>query len=161
MISIIVAISQNYAIGKNGDLLWHISEDLKFFKRKTSAHTVIMGRKTFESLPVKPLPNRRNIVLSSQADFVADGCEVARTLEEALAKVSAAEEAFVIGGGKVYEQAMNFAENLYVTWVFADFAADVFFPRIDEEVWKTEEKSEVFEDEKSGLKYAFFKYVKK
>jgi dihydrofolate reductase len=136
MISIIVAIAENWGIGKNNDLLWHIPEDLKRFKRITSGHPVIMGKRTYESLPRRPLPNRRNIVITDITGEVIEGCEMAYSIEEAIAKCHPDEENFIIGGASVYRQFLPFADRLYLTRVHKSFEADVFFPEIDFSAWK-------------------------
>lgn len=136
MISVIVAIATNGAIGKDNQLLWHISEDLKYFKKVTGGHTVIMGRKTWESIG-RPLPNRRNIVISRtlKADSLP-GAEVFGSLEEAINSLSKADEHFVIGGGEIYRQALPQADKLYVTYVYTAIPdADTFFPDIDLTSW--------------------------
>lgn len=161
MFSIIVALSQNYVIGKNQDLLWHISADLKRFKQITLGATVIMGRKTYLSLPKRPLPNRRNIVLTSQQNLQLDGCEVVSSIEVIEQIVDREREHFVIGGGSVYEQFLPHADKLYVTWVYKDFAGDTFFPKIDDEEWELVEQSSRFYDEESQLDYAYFTYKRK
>ena len=161
MISIIVAVSKNGAIGKNNDLLWHISDDLKRFKAITSEHTVVMGTKTYESLPFKPLPKRENIVITRNKDLHFEGCTMANSVEEIVTKyASSEEEIFVIGGANIYEQFLPYANKLYITWVYEDFDGDVFFPSIDETIWKISEKSDVLHDKKSNLNYAFFTYLK-
>jgi dihydrofolate reductase len=128
MISIIVAIAENYAIGKNNELLWHIPEDMKRFRRITSGHKIIMGKRTFESLPVRPLKDRINIVVSDDPADVYDGCLMAYSLEEALQHCRSDEECFVIGGGMIYRQFLPLADKLYITWVHREFEADTFFP---------------------------------
>ncbi len=134
MISIIVATSLNWAIGRNNQLLWHISEDLKYFKKITSGHTVIMGRKTWESIG-KPLPNRRNIVVSRSLEKITDA-EVYKSLELAL-KAAGNESLFIIGGGEIYEQALPLAEKLYLTIVNLTVEdADTFFPKINFDEWR-------------------------
>ena len=161
MISIIVAVAKNSAIGKNNDLLWHISDDLKRFKAITSEHTVVMGTKTYESLPFKPLPKRENIVITRNKDLHFEGCTMANSVEEIVTKyASSEEEIFVIGGANIYEQFLPYANKLYITWVYEDFDGDVFFPSIDETIWKISEKSDVLHDKKSNLNYAFFTYLK-
>ena len=129
-ISIIVAIAQNNAIGKDNDLIWHISDDLKRFKALTSGHTVIMGRNTWNSLPRRPLPKRRNIVLTHDVTFAEEGAEVAHSLQQVLDMVRDEEEAFIMGGAAVYRQFLPFVNHIYVTWVWQDFDADVYFPVI-------------------------------
>lgn len=161
MISIIVAVAKNGAIGKNNDLLWHISDDLKRFKAITSEHTVVMGTKTYESLPFKPLPKRENIVITRNKDLHLEGCTMANSVEEIVTKyASSEEEVFVIGGANIYEQFLPYANKLYITWVYEDFDGDVFFPSIDESIWKISEKSDVLHDKKSNLNYAFLTYLK-
>lgn len=159
-ISIIVATSQNYAIGKDNDLLWHISDDLKRFKALTSGHTVVMGRRTFDSLPKKPLPKRRNIVLTHDEDFSYEGVDVAHTVQQVLNAAEGEEELFVIGGAAIYKQFLPFAQRLYVTWVYADFDADVYFPVIDKSVFRQVSLSERVQDAESGLWYAYADYCR-
>jgi dihydrofolate reductase len=160
MISIIVAVASNGAIGKNGDLLWHIKDDLKYFKEITLGHTVLMGRKTWESLPKKPLPNRRNIVITKNKNYSANGAELFLSLEAALNSCGTAEEVFCIGGGTIYEQILPFCNKLYVTKVEKDFDADTFFPKIDPNLWKIEKTAQKNsqKDEASGLTYKFEVY---
>lgn len=159
-ISIIVAAAQNLAIGRDNDLLWHLSDDLKRFKALTSGHTVIMGRRTYESLPKRPLPKRRNIVLTHSSDYAAEGVEVAHTLQQALDMVRGDEESFVMGGATLYEQFMPFAQRLYVTWVYRDFEADVYFPLIDLSVFRMVSQTERQTDEASGLSFNYAEYVR-
>jgi dihydrofolate reductase len=135
MISIIVAIAENYAIGKNNDLLWHIPEDMKRFKRLTTGHTIVMGKKTFESLPKRPLPNRVNIVITDNPEDHFDGCKMAFSIEDAFHKLDQSDENFIIGGASVYRQFLPFVHRLYITWVHKTFDGDVFFPEIDFSEW--------------------------
>lgn len=135
MISIIVAVAQNGIIGGDNSLLWHISEDLQRFKAITTGHPVVMGRKTFESLG-RPLPKRRNVVITRQPDYSPEGVETAHSLEETLGLFGADEEVFVIGGGEIYRQALPLADKLYITIVHRDYEGDTRFPTIDESVWK-------------------------
>ncbi len=129
ILSIICAVSENRAIGKNNQLLWHIPEDMAHFKKLTIGHAIIMGRKTFESIG-KPLPNRTNVVITSDPDYSAEGTIVAHTIEEAIEKVKEIEkeEIFIIGGGKIYEQTIDLCDKLYLTVVEGKFEADTFFP---------------------------------
>jgi dihydrofolate reductase len=127
MISIIVAIAKNGVIGGTNALLWHISEDLQRFKRLTTGHPVVMGRKTFDSIG-KPLPNRTNVIITRQQDYRAEGCKVAHSLDEAIKMFSPEEEVFIIGGGEIYNQAWDLADRLYITWVEAKYNGDTFFP---------------------------------
>ncbi len=163
MVSIIVAIASNYAIGKNNDLLWHISEDLKFFKRTTSGHPVVMGYNTYLSIGARPLPKRRNIVVSSsREEGERDGVEYFKSLEAALASAAeGGEEVFVMGGGMLYRSALPFAEKLYITEVETVIEdADTFFPTIDPALWHETSRSERFFDEETGFRYSFVTYEK-
>ncbi len=142
MVNVIVAIAQNGVIGGDNTLLWHISEDLKNFKRITTGHPVIMGRKTYESLG-RPLPNRTNVIITRQ-DIEIEGCMVVHSLREALSLFTAEEQVFVIGGGEIYAQAMEIAHRLYITRVHRDYEGDVYFPPYDETLWQ-QTSSEHFE----------------
>jgi len=159
-ISIIVAIAENFAIGKNNDLLFHLPNDLKRFRKITSGHTLLMGRNTLLSLPSWPLPNRRHIVITDKKGDRFPGCEVVHSLEEALEKVKNESEAFVIGGGKVYRQFFPLAGKLYLTMVHQSFEADVFFPEIDFSQWK-ETAREDFYDEKNKFHYSYLDLERK
>ena len=131
-ISMIAAVGKNLELGKNNDLIWHFKEDMKFFKETTMGHPVIMGRKTFESLP-KALPGRKNIVISANPEYKADGAEVVSSVEEAI-KLAEAEntDAFIIGGGKIYSEFLPFADNLYLTEINAEcLDADTYFPEFN------------------------------
>jgi len=162
MLSIIVAIAENNAIGKQGDLLCHMSADLRRFKAITTGHTVVMGRATWESLPKRPLPGRRNIVISTRKDYVAEGAEVVNSIEEAQACIGADEEAFVIGGGQIYRQMLSVADKLYITHIHHTFAdADTFFPEINPAIWATESTERYEPDEKNPYPYSFVNYVRK
>ena len=144
-LSIIVAQAENRAIGKNNDLLWHLSGDLKRFKALTMGHPVVMGRRTWESLPKRPLPGRRNIVLTQNPDFVAEGAEVVHS----------------VNGAAIYELLLPFTNRLYVTHVYRDFDGDVFFPVIDMSEFNLVKLSEPMFDEESGLDYAYEEYDRK
>lgn len=157
-ISIIVAVAKHHAIGAAGSIPFHIGPDLKRFKALTMGKPVVMGRKTFESLPGGALPGRRNIVVTRHADYQPEGAETAPTLEGALAMAAGAgvEEIMVIGGGEIYAQALPLANRIYLTEVEAHYPdADTFFPWVDFSEWTTEEVSEPFHDERSGLDYRF------
>lgn len=155
---IIVAIADNNAIGKDNALLWHISEDLKFFKRTTTGCPVIMGRKTFESIG-RPLPKRTNIVVSRGFD-APEGIIVVGSLSEAYTVADGSyERCFVIGGGQIYAQALADADRLIVTHVHTVIEdADTYFPQIDPSVWEVEDRSEMFHDEESGFDFEFVTY---
>jgi dihydrofolate reductase len=160
-ISIIVAIAENNAIGKNNELLWHISEDLKRFKRITSGHRVIMGRNTYLSLPVRPLPGRTNIVISDIPEETFEGCQMVSSIEQALEICETGEESFVIGGGMVYKQFLKHADKLYITRVYKSFEADTFFPEIHEDEWEEIERETHGPDSENDFKYAFIVYRRK
>lgn len=155
---IIVAIADNNAIGRDNALLWHISEDLKFFKRTTTGCPVIMGRKTFESIG-RPLPKRTNIVVSRGFD-APKGIIVVGSLSEAYTVADGSyERCFVIGGGQIYAQALADADRLIVTHVHTVIEdADTYFPQIDPSVWEVEDRSEMFHDEESGFDFEFVTY---
>lgn len=159
-ISIIVAIAQNFAIGRNNDLLFHLPNDLKRFKELTSGKTIIMGRNTLLSLPKWPLPNRRHVVISDLPDDQFDGCEMASSINEAIEMVKNEHEAFIIGGGMVYRQFYPIAGKLYLTLVHKDFDADVFFPEIDYTSW-IEESREDNHDNKNDFDYSYVNLVRK
>jgi dihydrofolate reductase len=160
-ISIIVAVAEDHGIGKDNKLLWHISDDLKHFKQITSGHTVVMGKKTFESLPFKPLPKRKNIVITDVPNEVIEGCDMAYSINEAIEKMDNEEENFVMGGASIYRQFFNLADKLYITRVDTKPEADTFFPEINESEWTLAEKSETFTDPNNGLSFVFLKYLRK
>lgn len=159
--SIIVAVAQNNAIGKNNQLLWHISEDLKRFKKITAEHAVIMGKNTYFSLPFKPLPKRRNIVISDIAGEEIPGCIMAYSIEDAIDKADSENENFIIGGASVYRQFFKIAQKLYITRVHSNFEADTFFPEIIETEWKILEIIPQKEIHPDGLKYDFYIYSRR
>ena len=151
----IVAIAENGGIGKDNKLLFRISADLRRFKKLTSGHTVIMGRKTLQSLPGgRGLPNRRNIVITHDPDFTAERAEVVHSIDEALALAD--EDAFVIGGASIYRAMLPYCDKVYLTKVFAMTEADVFFPSLDG--WQIAEQSEIMEE--NGLRFQYIDYVK-
>ena len=157
--NIIVAISDNNAIGRNNELLWHISADLKFFRRQTLGWPVIMGRKTFESIG-RALPGRVNVVIS-RGFSTGEEVEIAGSLEEAfaIAESTNLEKCFVIGGGQIYAQALPLADRLVITHVHTTIEdADTFFPTIDPQVWKVENRSEMLHDEETGYDFEFVEY---
>jgi len=139
--TIIVAIAKNNAIGKDNDLLWHISGDLKRFKNITTGKTVIMGRRTFFSLPNGALPNRRNIVITDCPEDCCPGAEKVNSIEEAISKCNSSEENFIIGGATIYKQFLPIADKIYLTLVHRDYEADVFFPEIDYNEWNVSTES--------------------
>jgi dihydrofolate reductase len=159
-ISIIVAVAENFAIGKNNDLLFHLPNDLKRFKEITTGHSLIMGRNTLLSLPKWPLPNRRHIVITDKKEDNFPGCEVVYSIAEALEIVKNEPEAFVIGGGMVYNQFYPLAGKLYLTLVHQPFEADVFFPEINFSEWE-ETSHEDFFDGKNGFNYSYLNLIRK
>ena len=159
---IIVAIADNNAIGKDNALLWHISEDLKFFRSTTVGCPVIMGRKTYESIG-RPLPKRLNIIVSRKGYDAPEGVLVVDSIEKGyeVAKEQGAEKCFVIGGGQIYAQAMQIADEMVITHVHTVIEdADTFFPQIDPETWKVAERSELKTDPESGYTFEFVKYIR-
>jgi dihydrofolate reductase len=158
MISIIVAVSEDWGIGKDNELLWTISEDLKRFKNLTYGKTVIMGKKTWESLPRKPLPGRKNVVLTDSVGECIDFSVTAYSIEDALKKCENEEEIFVIGGGSVYRQFMPLADRLYITHVHKKAPADIFFPVIDLNIWKILEKEEHGLSKTNSIPYTYVIY---
>jgi len=153
-ISIIVAIAQNFTIGKNNDLLFKLPNDLKRFKQITTGQPVIMGRNTLLSLPKGALPNRRNIVITDNKDEQFDRCEMVYSIEQAIQAVKNEPEAFVIGGGMIYRQFYPLAGKLYLTLVHKDYDADVFFPQIDFGEW-SETYREDLEDATNQFSYSY------
>jgi len=167
MVSIIVAISTNRGIGKNNDLMWHLPEDMKFFKDKTFGHPVIMGRKNYESIPEKfrPFKNRLNIVISRQKGYSAPDCILVESLGHALsvAKQHDENEVFVIGGGQVYQEALDtgVVDRMYITKVDAIFDdAEVFFPEFNEFLWERKVLFEKERDEKHQYSFVVYEYNK-
>lgn len=158
MISIIVAVSDDRGIGKDNELLWHISEDLKRFKRLTTGKTVIMGKKTWYSLPKRPLPGRKNIVLTDIRGEIIDGSETVYSIDEALARNQEEEEIFVIGGGSIYRQFMPKADRLYITHVHLKAPADIYFPEIDLNEWKISKKEHFPVSETNTIPYTYIIY---
>lgn len=157
-ISIIVAIAENYAIGKDNQLLWHLSDDLKRFKKLTTGHTVVMGKKTYQSLPVRPLPNRRNLVITDDPHDNFEGCVMALSIEDAIEKCDKEKENFIIGGGSIYRQFMKHATRLYITWVHHSFDADTFYPQINPTEWTEVDREYHDADEKNPYPYTFAIY---
>jgi dihydrofolate reductase len=158
MISIIAAVSDDWGIGRNNDLLWHIPEDMKRFKRLTYGKTVIMGKRTWESLPLKPLPGRKNIVLTDIPGECIDCTVTAYSAEDALDKCEEDEEVFIIGGGSVYRQFMASAGRLYITHVHKNNPADIFFPEIDLKEWRIVEKQDFISEDENRIPYSFVIY---
>lgn len=162
IISLIVAADRNRGIGKDNNLIWHLPNDLKFFKQKTSGHCIIMGRKTFESIG-KALPNRTNVVISRQPGYEAPGCLVTGSLQEALAVAAAQQETevFVIGGGEIFRQSLPMADRVYFTQVHETFDAEVFFPETDYANWDILLEEHHKADDRHLYDYSFYIYERK
>jgi len=158
MISIIVAVAQNDAIGKNNDLLWHIPADMKWFKKLTLGHTLIMGKRTYQSLPVRPLSNRRNIVITDDPEDHFEGCLTVSSIEEAVTLCNPTEENFIIGGASIYRQFLPMTDRLYLTKVHKDFEGDVFFPEVNYDNWKLVSEEHFPPDEKNTFAFSFLIY---
>lgn len=157
MISIVAAMDKNRVIGAKDEIPWKLPADLKYFRDLTINHTVVMGRKTFESIG-KALPRRMNIVISRNRDFHAPRCIVVDSLEKALALTWEEEEVFFIGGGEIYRQIISRAERLYVTLIDAEFSGSVFFPAIDPVLWKKVKEEQGVRDKKNPYDYKFVVY---
>lgn len=163
MLSIIVAVAENNVIGGDNKLLWHIPEDLKRFKAITSGNTIVMGRKTFESLP-GILPNRKHVIITRDKSYTVDNdnVEVIHSLSEVINKYkNSPESAFIIGGGEIYAQLIHIVDKLFLTKVFKPFNGDTSFPQVNSEEFAVDFESEIFTCEKSGLKYQFVDLVRK
>lgn len=159
-ISIIAALANNRVIGYQNQLPWHLPADLRHFKELTLGKPIIMGRKTFESIG-KPLPGRKNIVVTRDQGYQADGCVVAHSLPEALAQAGAASEVMIIGGTELFAQALPLAHCLYLTFIRADFTGDVFFPLWDAAEWEETERQDFGADEKNKYSYSFINYSRR
>lgn len=160
-VALIVAMAKDRAIGLDGSLPWSLPADLRYFKKTTMGAPVIMGRKTYDSLFVKPLPGRRNIVLTRNTAFVDDRCEVVYTLEEAIALAKPCERVFIIGGASVYEQALDLADELYITSVDARVEADQYFPPLDLSCWAERQRDIYPADERNAHDMEFIFYERR
>lgn len=159
MISMIVAADENNTIGKNNELIWHLPDDLKFFKKMTSGHAIIMGRRTFESVG-KPLPKRVNIIITRDANYTQDGCVVVNSLEDALKEASKTDEnPFIVGGEQIYRLALPIADTVYLTRIHHKFEGDRHFPELGEE-WKEVESVPHSIDDKHKYAFTFNTYEK-
>jgi dihydrofolate reductase len=154
IISFVVAIAENNAIGKNNQLLWSLPKDMKHFKEITNGHTIIMGRRTFDSMG-KPLPNRRNIVITRNRELEIPGAEVTNSLADALSRCEADEEVFIIGGAEIYKEALDKTDRIYLTRVHQRFDADTFFPDLNMEDWVETAREEHQPDEKNPIAFTF------
>ena len=156
-LTIIAALSQNRVIGRNNDLAWDLPDDLQRFKRLTQGHHIIMGRKTYESMG-RPLPGRTNIVVTNQKDYKAPGCIVVNTLKDAIQKAENDSQPYIIGGGKIYEQALPLADTMELTMIHAEVKGDTYFPEIDTSKWQIVAKSTHPADEKHEYAFDFLTY---
>ena len=154
MIKIIVAMSNNRVIGNNNKLIWKLSSDLKRFKELTTGQSVVMGRKTYESIG-RPLPNRRNIIITRNLEYEVEGCETVSSLEEALLLTN--NDCFIIGGGEIYKQSLEVADKIYLTLVHKEFEGDTSFPELSKE-WATINCEDFEADEKNEYNYSFIEY---
>lgn len=159
-LAIIVAAAENQVIGKDNQLIWHLPADLKHFKILTTGHTIIMGRKTFESIG-RALPNRRNIVISTNAAFKAPGCELASSIEEALTLSGNEEKVFIIGGGSIYKALWDKVDQIYLTRVHTKIIGDTYIPELDTTLWSIDHEEYHNADEKNPYAYSFIDYRKK
>lgn len=162
MINIIVATSTNLVIGKDNDLPWCLPTDMKFFKETTNGHTVVMGRKCWESIPVKfrPLSNRKNVVMTRDKNYVAEGATISHDLKQILTSHAAShEQVFIIGGAELYKEAFKYAHRLFLTQIYSEIDGDVFLEGLNSEEWCLIENSEVHEE--NDLKFRFELYEKK
>ena len=157
-ISLIVAMARNHAIGLNGQMPWHLPADLKHFRAVTMGYPIIMGRKTFEAIG-KPLPGRRNLVISSNPEFKAEGVEVFNQIQTAIDQCNDLEQVFVIGGATLYEALLDRADYLFLTEIDQDFEGDTFFPQFDRKEWQELERRDVC-DANTAFKYSFVKLAK-
>lgn len=162
MLSIVVAKARNNIIGKDNSLIWNIPEDLKYFKNLTMGHTIIMGRKTFESIG-RVLPNRKHIIFSQNLDFKLkdENVEVVHSLWQIQDLIEDEEEIFVIGGAMIYYFLMPYAKKMYVTEINEEFNGDTFFPKISFDVWKETSRKKGIKDEKNNLDYEFVTYERR
>jgi dihydrofolate reductase len=160
-IALIAVLDKNNGIGKDNKLLCHLPADLKRFKQLTTDHTIVMGRKTFESLPNGPLPNRRNIILTRNRNFLADGAETANSIDEIYKLCKTKEKIFVIGGEEIYKLFIEKAALLHITRIDHQFEADAFFPKFSNDDWEITNQTNHKTDEKNKYPYSFIDYRKR
>lgn len=160
MITLIAAVAEQNALGKDNKLIWHLPSDLKRFKQVTLNHHIIMGRKTFESLG-KPLPNRTSVIITRNPNYKAEGCIVVGSLNEALEVAKEDTNPFIIGGAEIYKQSILMADQLDLTFVHHYFEADAFFPEIDPLIWQETFREDHKADDKNKYDYSFVSYTKK
>ncbi len=160
MLTLIAAAGDNNELGKNNDLVWHLPDDFKRFKKLTSGHHILMGRKTFDSFP-QPLPNRTHVVITRQENFKKPGIIVVHSLERAIELTKDDPQPFVIGGGEIYKMAMDVADKIELTRVHGEFEADTFFPEIDKSQWKLISEEFHEKDEKHQYAFTYLTYERK
>ncbi len=161
-VTIIAAVAENNALGKDNDLLWHLPDDFKRFKQLTTGHKIIMGRKTFESFP-RPLPNRHHIIITRDKSYSVEhpNCTIIHSLSDALALVANEALSFVIGGGEIYSLAMPYCDSLEITRVHGEYEADAFFPEIDSSNWKLVREEYHGKDNKHAVDFTYRTFIKK
>lgn len=161
-ITMIAAVGENNALGKDNNLLWHLPDDFKRFKQLTTGHTIIMGRKTFESFP-KPLPNRTHVIITRDRNYNVeyDACIVVHSFEEAIKLTEGDANPFIIGGGEIYKQGEEFADKLEITRIHENFEADTFFPEVDENIWKLIGSEYHPKDERHKYDFTYLTYIRK
>ncbi len=159
IVSLVAAASDNNVIGKGNALIWRMPADMKFFKTLTTGHTVVMGRKTYESMG-RPLPNRKNIIITRNKDYKAEGCVVFSSFQEVVEYCKAEPEVFVIGGAEIYHQIIHTANKIYLTRIHQHFDGDAFFPDIPENEWEQSSSVDFEADEKNPYAYTFIEYLR-
>ncbi len=160
MISLLVAMDRNQLIGKNNDLPWRLPADLAYFKRVTMGHTIIMGRKTYDSIG-RPLPGRENIIVTRDTSYKAEGCKVIHSIEE-IVKMNQQtdQELFVIGGAEIFKEILPHSDRLYITEINKEFEGDTYFPAFEKDKWKVTSREQGIKDEKNPYDYTFLVYEK-
>lgn len=156
----VAAIAKNNVLGKDNKLIWHLPADLKMFKNLTSGNTILMGRKTFESIG-NPLPNRENIVITRDKNFIAEGCLIFNSIENALENLKTREKIYIVGGAAIYRECMEIAAKLYITHLDLEVEGDVYFPIINPNVWKLESEEIGIVDEKNLIPHRFCVYIRR
>jgi dihydrofolate reductase len=157
----IAAVAQNGVIGNNNDLIWHLPDDLKHFKELTKGHTIIMGRKTWESIGAKPLPHRKHIIITRNADYNAEGAEVVTNIKDALALTEGDDQPFIVGGGEIYQLALPYLDRMELTIVHHNFEGDTYFPNYDNQEWVSGLTRKHRADEKHAYAFTFVRLNRK
>jgi dihydrofolate reductase len=160
-IALIAVLDLQNGIGKDNKLLCHLPADLKHFKQLTMGHHILMGRKTFESLPNGALSGRQNIILTNDLNYKVNDCIIIHSTEAIFQYIKNEEKIFVIGGGQIYHSFIQYADLLYITRINHVFDADTFFPEIDPKIWEVQSKTDFYADEKNEFDYSFLTYIKK